>query len=69
LEPREGIGGHCLPKDTKMFLESSNRRRSKILRAAIEVDKDYKRFRAKLEKVVRYAYSINSSLYSIEDSA
>jgi nucleotide sugar dehydrogenase len=20
LEPREGIGGHCLPKDTKMFL-------------------------------------------------
>ena len=24
LEPMEGIGGHCLPKDTKMFLESSN---------------------------------------------
>ena len=23
LEPREGIGGHCLPKDTKMFLNSS----------------------------------------------
>src|SRR5919199_5933573 len=23
LEPREGIGGHCLPKDTKMFLQSS----------------------------------------------
>src|SRR5918999_840725 len=22
LEPREGIGGHCLPKDTKMFLNS-----------------------------------------------
>jgi len=20
LEPRDGIGGHCLPKDTKMFL-------------------------------------------------
>jgi UDP-N-acetyl-D-mannosaminuronic acid dehydrogenase len=55
LEPREGIGGHCLPKDTKMFLESSNRRRSKILRAAIEVDKDYKRFRAKLEKEIKSA--------------
>jgi UDP-N-acetyl-D-mannosaminuronic acid dehydrogenase len=24
LEPREGIGGHCLPKDTKMFLDSSS---------------------------------------------
>lgn len=23
LEPREGIGGHCLPKDTRMFLQSS----------------------------------------------
>ena len=23
LEPRDGIGGHCLPKDTKMFLQSS----------------------------------------------
>ncbi|MDQ6864488.1 MAG: NAD(P)-binding domain-containing protein [Thermoproteota archaeon] len=55
LEPREGIGGHCLPKDTKMFLESSNRRKSKILRAAIEVDKDYKRFRAKLEKEIKSA--------------
>ena len=29
LEPREGIGGHCLPKDTKMFLQSTSRRKSK----------------------------------------
>jgi UDP-N-acetyl-D-mannosaminuronic acid dehydrogenase len=50
LEPREGIGGHCLPKDTKMFLESSNERKSKILTAAMDVNEDYKRFRAKLEK-------------------
>jgi UDP-N-acetyl-D-mannosaminuronic acid dehydrogenase len=50
LEPREGIGGHCLPKDTRMFLESSNPRKSKILTAAIEVDEDYRRFRASLEK-------------------
>jgi UDP-N-acetyl-D-mannosaminuronic acid dehydrogenase len=43
LEPREGIGGHCLPKDTKMFLQSSsNGRRSKILTAAIETYEDYK---------------------------
>ena len=50
LEPREGMGGHCLPKDTKMFLQSTSRRKMKILRAAMEVDEDYKRFRAKLGK-------------------
>ncbi|MGC2573790.1 MAG: hypothetical protein WA364_19930 [Candidatus Nitrosopolaris sp.] len=48
LEPREGIGGHCLPKDTKMFLHSSKSIRSKILAAAMELDEDYKRYRAKL---------------------
>ena len=31
LEPRDGIGGHCLPKDTKMFLQSSKSIRSKML--------------------------------------
>ena len=45
LEPREGIGGHCLPKDTKMFLQSSKSIRSKILASAIEVDEDYRRYR------------------------
>src|SRR5918992_885840 len=45
LEPREGIGGHCLPKDTKMFLNSSKSIKSKILEAALEVDDEYKRFR------------------------
>ena len=49
LEPREGIGGHCLPKDTRMFLQSSARRKSKILAAAIEVDEDYKKYRARKE--------------------
>jgi UDP-N-acetyl-D-mannosaminuronic acid dehydrogenase len=48
LEPREGIGGHCLPKDTKMFLQSSKSIRSKILAAAMEVDQDYKRYRINL---------------------
>src|ERR687895_74361 len=43
LEPREGIGGHCLPKDTKMFLNSSNLVRSKIMSAAMEADEEYKR--------------------------
>jgi nucleotide sugar dehydrogenase len=43
LEPREGIGGHCLPKDTKMFLNSSNLVRSKIISSAIEADEEYKR--------------------------
>jgi UDP-N-acetyl-D-mannosaminuronate dehydrogenase len=45
LEPREGIGGHCLPKDTKMFLQSSKSIRSKILTTAMEVDEHYRRSR------------------------
>ena len=45
LEPRDGVGGHCLPKDTKMFLQSSKSIKSKILMAALEVDQDYRRFR------------------------
>src|ERR671924_356186 len=45
LEPREGIGGHCLPKDTLMFLQSSKYIKSKILTAAVEVDQDYRRHR------------------------
>ena len=48
LEPREGIGGHCPPKDTKKFLLSSKSIRSKILAAAMEVNEDYKSYRAKL---------------------
>jgi nitroreductase len=42
LEPRDGIGGHCLPKDTRMFLQSSKSIKSKILTAALEVDQDYR---------------------------
>jgi UDP-N-acetyl-D-mannosaminuronate dehydrogenase len=47
LEPRDGIGGHCLPKDTKMFLQSSKSvsTGSKILKASMEVDEEYKRYR------------------------
>jgi UDP-N-acetyl-D-mannosaminuronate dehydrogenase len=47
LEPRDGIGGRCLPKDTKMFLQSSKSVRSKIVMAATEVDQDYRRYRQK----------------------
>ena len=39
LEPREGIGGRCLPKDTTMFLESTKAARSKILEAAFDADR------------------------------
>ena len=51
LEPREGIGGHCLPKDTRMFLNSSNIK-SKILQSAIEVDSLYRDFRSRKEKKI-----------------
>lgn len=45
LEPRDGIGGHCLPKDTRMFLNSSQVIKSKILSAALEVDMDYRNYK------------------------
>jgi UDP-N-acetyl-D-mannosaminuronic acid dehydrogenase len=44
LEPRKGIGGHCLPKDTKMFVNSSNQIRSRILSAAMEADDEYRKY-------------------------
>lgn len=45
LEPRDGIGGHCLPKDTRMFLNSSQVIKSKILTSAIEADMDYRNYK------------------------
>jgi UDP-N-acetyl-D-mannosaminuronate dehydrogenase len=57
LEPRDGIGGHCLPKDTRMFLQSSKSSiKSKILTAAMEVDEDYRRYRE-----IRASKSLSSS--------
>ena len=50
LEPRDGIGGHCLPKDTKMFINSSNTIRSKILQAAMEIDEHYREYIQSREK-------------------
>jgi UDP-N-acetyl-D-mannosaminuronic acid dehydrogenase len=55
LEPRDGIGGHCIPKDTRMFLESSEIK-SKILISAQEVDKDYRRY---IERMVKDVNQIN----------
>ncbi|HZC48839.1 MAG TPA: hypothetical protein VE244_07265, partial [Nitrososphaeraceae archaeon] len=62
LEPREGIGGHCLPKDTKMFLQSSKSIKSKILQAAIEVDQDYRRYREAREMKGIYQNSLLQSI-------
>ena len=44
LEPRDGIGGHCLPKDTKMFINSSNYNKKQDLQAAMEIDEDYREY-------------------------
>jgi UDP-N-acetyl-D-mannosaminuronate dehydrogenase len=59
LEPREGIGGHCLPKDTKMFLESTKTWKSKIVTAAVEVDEDYQRYRKSKTSILVDAPRIN----------
>jgi UDP-N-acetyl-D-mannosaminuronic acid dehydrogenase len=51
LEPRDGIGGHCLPKDTKMFINSSNAMKIKILQAATEIDEYYRKYIQSREKM------------------
>jgi UDP-N-acetyl-D-mannosaminuronic acid dehydrogenase len=43
LEAREGIGGHCLPKDSQMFLNlSKNLLEASIVDAAKKVDAEYR---------------------------
>lgn len=43
LEARDGIGGHCLPKDSQMFLSlSKNVLDSSIIEAAKKVDAEYR---------------------------
>ncbi len=53
LEAREGIGGHCLPKDTKMFFElSKHLLPSSTIAAAIKSDELYREQIDKLEIAV-----------------
>jgi UDP-N-acetyl-D-mannosaminuronate dehydrogenase len=61
LEPKDGIGGHCLPKDTKMFLQSSTSvsTGNRILKASMEVDEEYKRYR--LSRTSQTAANIQTS--------
>jgi UDP-N-acetyl-D-mannosaminuronate dehydrogenase len=58
LEPREGIGGHCLPKDTKMFLQSSSKlSKGTILAAAIQADQNYRKYRLEKSNAVVHSTS------------
>lgn len=43
LEAKEGIGGHCLPKDSQMFLDFSNNLLvTSLIRAAKMIDQQYR---------------------------
>ena len=45
LEAREGIGGHCLPKDSQMFLDfSRNMHVTSMIRTAKMIDEKYRSF-------------------------
>jgi UDP-N-acetyl-D-mannosaminuronic acid dehydrogenase len=51
LEPRDGIGGHCLPKDSEMFLNlSKNVLNTSIINAAKDVDAEYRSHIANVQK-------------------
>jgi UDP-glucose 6-dehydrogenase len=54
LEARTGIGGHCLPKDSEMFLNASkNTLDSSIVSAAKLIDHKYRYFLSKQELAPR----------------
>lgn len=43
LEAKEGIGGHCLPKDSQMYLDmSKNFLQSSLIETAKEIDQKYR---------------------------
>ena len=45
LEAREGIGGHCLPKDSQMFLDfSRNMHVTSMIKTAKMIDEKYRSF-------------------------
>jgi nucleotide sugar dehydrogenase len=45
LEAKEGIGGHCLPKDSQMFLSlSMNMIETSIIEAAKKIDLEYRHY-------------------------
>lgn len=49
LEALQGIGGHCLPKDSQMYLNLLNQKLpSTIIESAIQADKNYKQHNQKL---------------------
>jgi len=58
LEAKEGIGGHCLPKDTEMYLKLLNRVSDEsIIRSAKEVENRYRfeiNHKDKLEKPIPF---------------
>jgi UDP-N-acetyl-D-mannosaminuronic acid dehydrogenase len=54
MEARDGIGGHCLPKDSQMYLDiSATALRSSIVEAAKKVDEQY---RSSIPQETQYAY-------------
>jgi nucleotide sugar dehydrogenase len=42
LEAQKGIGGHCLPKDTQMYLRLTRNMPSSILESAVQIDNKFK---------------------------
>lgn len=52
-EARNGIGGHCLPKGAKMFVQEDNTTKSKIVTAAMEVDADFRRYKEEQSPIVK----------------
>ena len=60
MEPRSGIGGHCLPKDSQMFLNfSKDRFDSSIIESAQLVDSKYRKHISRKEAIPAPTVSLN----------
>lgn len=71
LEPRDGIGGHCLPKDSQMFLNAERGMLdNSIIKAAKLVDHEYRKHMSRVDNMNQMQAKIQASQgKSPQDSA
>jgi UDP-N-acetyl-D-mannosaminuronic acid dehydrogenase len=61
LEAKDGIGGHCLPKDSQMYLDmSKNYLPSNLIEAAKKVDENYRRHMLQGLQITKVAQEKNT---------
>jgi UDP-N-acetyl-D-mannosaminuronic acid dehydrogenase len=69
LEARDGIGGHCLPKDSQMFLNAERGLlENSIIRAAKLVDHEYRKHLTQMTNMTQMHAKLQASGKSLQES-